>query len=495
MKRTTAMILAASLAAATQLAAQTTNWNAGVPYAYDDAGNIARIGTDSHVYDWAGRLIQSETNAVQRKFEYDAFGNRKSCLQAGGTDCQWGRQVDWTNNRLAAAAYDPAGNVTQFDGHSYTYDAFNMQTGDVYGVVAREYVYTADDERIAVYTPGSGSWRWTLRDASGKVLRELTSHDAAGSPSAGSWSWVKDYVYRDGLLLASRQHQQGAPTTYHYHLDHLGTPRRVTDASDLIVGQHNYHAFGPELTQGRLDEPSQTPLKYTGHERDGDLDYMHARYYDMKMGRFLSVDPTWESADLSKPQTWNRYSYAINNPTNLTDPDGRCPTCPAYAQHLWTFASDPAKVDRAIRTVEGAIGLITMAEQADDASDADTDAYTGGDDLVTNVRLDGSYDIKDWSDYPDGVPKPEGPLRLRTGQEYHDSRNVADRVNQAIHRTNPGTKGKQIHEIQPVKHGGSPRQLENKIALSPAQHARFTTWWNNVQRHVERIIENMKIGM
>ena len=325
MKRTTLMILAALLAATAQLTAQTINWNAGVSYVYDDAGNIARIGTDYQIYDWAGRVIRSDTNGVQRTFEYDAFGNRQKCLQAGGTDCQPGLQIIGTTNRLALASYDSAGNVTQFDGHTYTYDALNMQTRDVQGVVVRDYVYTADDERIAVYTPGNGAWRWTVRDTSGKVLRELTSHDAAGAPAAGSWTWVKDYVYRDNLLLASRQLEQGTPTTYHYHLDHLGTPRRITDATDLIVGQHNYHAFGPELTQGRIDEPSLTALKYTGHERDGDLDYMHARYYDMDVGRFLSVDPVLNvKRHLQQPQGWNRYSYVENNPINNTDPTGRC---------------------------------------------------------------------------------------------------------------------------------------------------------------------------
>jgi hypothetical protein len=38
---------------------------------------------------------------------------------------------------------------------------------------------------------------------------------------------------------------------------------------------------------------------------------------------FLSVDPAWESANLSAPQTWNRYAYARNNPVRFTDPDGR----------------------------------------------------------------------------------------------------------------------------------------------------------------------------
>jgi hypothetical protein len=49
---------------------------------------------------------------------------------------------------------------------------------------------------------------------------------------------------------------------------------------------------------------------------------MHARYYKVAWGRFLSVDPTWISADLGKPQSWNRYSYVLNDPVNLTDPDG-----------------------------------------------------------------------------------------------------------------------------------------------------------------------------
>lgn len=75
-----------------------------------------------------------------------------------------------------------------------------------------------------------------------------------------------------------------------------------------------------------------TTLKFTGHERDfvarndpGDtryLDYMHARFYNMNMGRFLSVDPV--AGVLASPQSWNLYLYARNNPVNMTDPDGRC---------------------------------------------------------------------------------------------------------------------------------------------------------------------------
>jgi uncharacterized protein RhaS with RHS repeats len=40
------------------------------------------------------------------------------------------------------------------------------------------------------------------------------------------------------------------------------------------------------------------------------------------MGRFTSVDPLLESASVANPQTWNRYTYVLNNPLNFVDPYG-----------------------------------------------------------------------------------------------------------------------------------------------------------------------------
>jgi RHS repeat-associated protein len=311
-----------------QNAAEVVNWSGGVSYTYDGSGNISQIGTDKFLYDDAGRLVQATTNSVQRNFEYDAFGNRKKCLQSDG-DCQVGFTINTSENknRIDQATYDASGNVKTLPSlrHAYSYDAFNMMTRDDYAPMAREFVYTADDERIAVYNVGT-SWRWTLRDTSGKVLREFTSGDGAGA----TWQWAKDFVWRDNLLLASRQAVPGATTTYHYHLDHLGTPRRITDQDDRIIGVHDYHPFGQEVPGG-TSEPLSAALKYTGHERDiwlegspDTLDYMHARYYSPVLGRFLSADPALTiDRNTSQPQGWNRYSYAVNNPVKLVDRDGK----------------------------------------------------------------------------------------------------------------------------------------------------------------------------
>lgn len=52
------------------------------------------------------------------------------------------------------------------------------------------------------------------------------------------------------------------------------------------------------------------------------LDFFGARYYASTQGRFTSSDPLLSSGSVYAPQTWNRYSYTINNPLKYTDPFG-----------------------------------------------------------------------------------------------------------------------------------------------------------------------------
>jgi RHS repeat-associated protein len=61
---------------------------------------------------------------------------------------------------------------------------------------------------------------------------------------------------------------------------------------------------------------------YTGHEQldDSGLIHMNGRIYDPELGRMLSPDPVVQVPEYS--QNFNRYSYVMNNPLNLTDPTG-----------------------------------------------------------------------------------------------------------------------------------------------------------------------------
>ena len=59
--------------------------------------------------------------------------------------------------------------------------------------------------------------------------------------------------------------------------------------------------------------------RFTGKGRDTESgnDYFGARYYASSMGRMMSPDPGNAGADLTNPQSWNMYSYALNNPLFL----------------------------------------------------------------------------------------------------------------------------------------------------------------------------------
>jgi RHS repeat-associated protein len=60
---------------------------------------------------------------------------------------------------------------------------------------------------------------------------------------------------------------------------------------------------------------------FTGHEHDDrHLVNMRGRIYDAQLGRFLSTDPI--IGHLLDGQSYNSYSYVLNNPLSFTDPAG-----------------------------------------------------------------------------------------------------------------------------------------------------------------------------
>ena len=64
--------------------------------------------------------------------------------------------------------------------------------------------------------------------------------------------------------------------------------------------------------------------EFTAKERDAEtgLDYFGARYYSGAQGRWTSPDANNTSQRLFIPQSWNRYTYVLNNPLGRIDPDG-----------------------------------------------------------------------------------------------------------------------------------------------------------------------------
>ena len=103
------------------------------------------------------------------------------------------------------------------------------------------------------------------------------------------------------------------------HTDHLGSPIMGRSMDGETLWERHYEPYGSQ------DQAPGDPASagYTGHleERDSGLVYAGARWYDPRIGRFMSPDPVGFS--VSNPVSFNRYAYANNNPYAHVDPDGR----------------------------------------------------------------------------------------------------------------------------------------------------------------------------
>ena len=120
-----------------------------------------------------------------------------------------------------------------------------------------------------------------------------------------------------GVMLISTD--EGALQPYYAFTDNLGSYTRIYDNS----GNEVYHAeYDPWGKQTVMTNTIHFFRGYTGHEMlmGWNIINMNGRLYDPVLGRFLSPDNYVQLPDYS--QSYNRYTYCLNNPLKYTDPDG-----------------------------------------------------------------------------------------------------------------------------------------------------------------------------
>ena len=179
-------------------------------------------------YDSLNRLQRvTEGSSWQQEYVYDRYGNRT--IHQTNT---WGpvtgpaiNKKDFTvntaNNRLGVPggqsgtmSYDNAGNLTT-DSYSAAavlraYDAENRMTKETQAnsVVAGDYTYNADGQRVR--RKSSGVETWQVYGMDGELLAEYAMNGTATSPQ-------KEYGYRNGQLLitaAAASSGWGAPPSF-----------------------------------------------------------------------------------------------------------------------------------------------------------------------------------------------------------------------------------------------------------------------------------------
>jgi RHS repeat-associated protein len=280
-------------------------------------GNVTRVvnnrdttRTQNFTYDTLNRVATAYTdgNVWGETLQIDAWGNlNQISVLAGKPQAENLSQTAGTSNRFVGMSYDSAGNLLNDGASNYTYDAENKTTSGA-GVT---YTYDGDGNRVQ---KSSGKLYWY--GMGGNVLDES---DASGNIT-------DEYVFFGSNRIARQHVVASCPSpnlvSNYYLADHLGTSRVVTDGSGNLLDDSDFYPFGGER---QVISTSGNKYKFTGKERDSEsgLDNFGARYYASTMGRFSSTDQKGLGLrHLLNPQKLNKYSYVLNNPLSLFDPNG-----------------------------------------------------------------------------------------------------------------------------------------------------------------------------
>ena len=259
-------------------------------------------------YDLSGRLEEVKVNGVSDKtWNYDSNGNRTH--EDGVVIATYDNQDRLLTYKQAVFSYNDNGEVeTRTENSDVTAYSFDEE-GLLRSVLLPdstnvEYLLDGLGRRVGKNVNGNLVKGWLYLDGL-KPIAELNEFGAVVSRFVyGAKTNVPSYMIRSG-------------TTYRIISDHLGSPRKVIDASTGVVAQEIiYDVWGNVISDSN---PGFQPFGFAGglYDPDTALTRFGMREYDATVGRWLSKDPL-----LFNGKDSNLYTYAFNDPVNFRDDDG-----------------------------------------------------------------------------------------------------------------------------------------------------------------------------
>lgn len=314
--------------------------------------------TETFEYDNLDRLLSCSTMGNDTYTEYSANGNIKSTNSMG--EYRYGI----SGKPYAVSGIENIANAVPNHTQTISYTSFKRPEQIIQNNNSLTYTYNSAGHRAKAVAVENGSTTTTYTFGGGKYEK------ITGSSGTKERLYVGGSPYNAPLLV---EKAGGTTTHYYLHRDCLGSITAITNQGGTIEAEYSYTAWGllrnPANWQvyAAGNEPAlMFGRGYTGHAHlpQFGLINMNARLYDPALCRFLSPDPYVQMPDFT--QSFNRYSYCVNNPLSYVDPSGEI---------VWFV---PVIIGAVIGGTSGAI----MAHQSGAQGFREWAGYVGGGALI-----------------------------------------------------------------------------------------------------------------
>jgi RHS repeat-associated protein len=279
-------------------------------YGFDADGNRTSVTSTSssstdeswtYTYDELHRVLtatDTSNSAYSQSFTFNAAGNVVSNSRVGS----------YTYPTQGAGSVRPHA-VTSAGGNSYAYNANGQMTSRAGTALSWNGDHLMSNDGSNSYYYGGG--RELLKLVNGSNTTRYLGDDFEVSPSGTQNKYIMGMAVRVGT---------GSGNTRWIHSDFNSSLQVQSNGSGAESMRKKYYATGDALSTSGTDSQSKG---FTGQRQESTgLTYLHERFYDPLLGRFVSPDPiTPDSGNVGL----NRYAYAANDFVNKEDISGFMP--------------------------------------------------------------------------------------------------------------------------------------------------------------------------
>lgn len=269
-------------------------------FSFDEQGNLAGVraqrdeDTVTYTYDGLNRLASAAYGNGERfGYAYSDSGNVTHVDGLGDLGYPPGGGAALVTAGADRYGHDAAGRLTSAPYGTLAFDAFdNLRT-----------VVRTDGVRLDYDYDFRGQKAVTYRDGTLEAVSVTPQLEKQGD---GFVLWLPFGGMRVAAVCGGKQ--------VFVHPDLTGTPTLFTGADG---GELRRLAFGP---YGTLRYDTAPGLGGAGTSSEVGLVCLGRRWYDPRLGRFISPDPIVPG--VFNIDAWNPYVYAHDNPVAFVDPSG-----------------------------------------------------------------------------------------------------------------------------------------------------------------------------